>query len=152
VSSAEPTYGILGVGAIATAIVRGLCDGVATPPQVVLSPRNAERAATLAASMPTVRIAADNQAVLDESDVVIVCLLPAHVPEVLAEIDFGADHAVVSAVAGVPLNHLARLVAPASDVSRSIPMPALAARATMTPVHPSTPAVTALFDRLGGPW
>jgi pyrroline-5-carboxylate reductase len=150
VSSAEPTYGILGVGAIATAIVRGLCDGVAEPPHVVLSPRNVERAASLAARLPTVRVAAANQAVLDESDVVIICLLPQDAPQVLDELEFGADQAVVSAVAGLPLSQLAELVAPAADVARSIPMPAVATRAAMTPVHPSTPAVTALFDRLGG--
>jgi pyrroline-5-carboxylate reductase len=39
------TYGIIGVGAIGAAIVTGLCDGVQDAPQIVLSPRNASRAA-----------------------------------------------------------------------------------------------------------
>jgi pyrroline-5-carboxylate reductase len=54
------TYGVLGVGSIAAAIVTGLCDGVADPPDVVLSPRNADRAADLAARLPSVRVATDN--------------------------------------------------------------------------------------------
>jgi pyrroline-5-carboxylate reductase len=150
VSSTEPSYGILGVGAIAAAIVTGLCEGVAEPPPVVLSPRNAERAASLAASLPSVRVATGNQAVVDASDVVVVCLLPADAAEVLAGLDFRADQAVVSAVAGLPVAHLAELVAPAAEVARSIPLPAVATRASVTPVHPATPAVTGLFDRLGG--
>lgn len=149
-SSTEATYGILGVGAIATAIVTGLCEGVTAPPPVVLSPRNAERAASLAASLPSVRVATGNQAVVDASDVVVVCLLPADAADVLAGLNFRADQAVVSAVAGLPVAHLAELVAPAHDVARSIPLPDVATRESMTPVHPATPAVTGLFDRLGG--
>ena len=144
------TYGVLGVGSIATAIVTGLCDGVVGPPEVVLSPRNAERGAQLAARLPTVRVAADNQRVVDDSDVVVVCLPPAHAAEVLAELSFRADHAVVSAVAGLSVAHLAGLVTPATDIARSIPLPAVATRGSVTPVHPATPAATGLYDPLGG--
>ena len=72
------SYGVLGVGSIATAIVIRLCDGVVEPPEIVLSPRNAERAADLAAQLPSVRVATDNQQVVDGCDVVVVCLLPIH--------------------------------------------------------------------------
>lgn len=149
-SSTEPTYGILGVGAIATAIVRGPCEGVAEAPSVVLSPRNAERAAGLAAGLRSVRVASGNQAVVDASDVVIICLLPVDAADALAELDFRADQAVVSAVAGLPVVQLAELVAPATDVARSIPLPAVATRDSITPVHPATSAAIELFGRLGG--
>ncbi|MFC7494986.1 MULTISPECIES: NAD(P)-binding domain-containing protein [unclassified Nocardioides] len=144
------TYGVLGVGSIAAAIVTGMCDGVADPPAVVLSPRNAERAAELAARLSSVRVAADNQAVVDESDVVVVCLRPDAAAEALAGLGFRDGQAVVSAVAGLHVASLAELVAPAADVARSIPLPAVATRGSITPVHPATPAAVALFDRLGG--
>jgi pyrroline-5-carboxylate reductase len=144
------SYGVLGVGSIGTAIVNGLCDGVVEPPTIVLSPRNAERAAELAARLPSVRVAIDNQQVVDDSDVVVVCLLPADAAEVLAGVEFRADHAVVSAVAGLPVAQLVALVAPATDIARSIPLPAVATRASATPVYPATPAATGLYGRLGG--
>jgi len=144
------SYGVLGVGSIATAIVTGLCDGVVEPPEIVLSPRNAERAAELAARLPSVRVAADNQQVVDDSDVVVICLLPAHAAEVLAGVEFRADHAVVSAIAGFPVAQLAGLVAPATDIARSIPLGAVATRKSVTPVYPATQAATGLYDRLGG--
>jgi pyrroline-5-carboxylate reductase len=97
-----------------------------------------------------VRVASGNQAVVEASDVVIVCLLPTDAPDVLAGLDFRADQAVVSAVAGLPVVRLAELVAPATDVARSIPLPAVATRRSITPVHPATSGVTELFDRLGG--
>ena len=144
------TYGVIGVGSIATAIVNGLCQGVPDPPEVVLSPRNAVRAAELAARLPPVRVATDNQQVADDSDVVIICLPPVHAAEVLAGVRFRADHALVSAVAGFPVAQLAAAVTPATNIARSIPLPAVATLGSVTPVHPGTEPATELFDRLGG--
>ena len=66
-AATSTTYGVLGVGALASAIVTGLCDGVEDPPDVLLSPRNSATASGLAARFPTVTVAADNQGVVDGS-------------------------------------------------------------------------------------
>lgn len=142
-------YGVLGVGSLASFIVTGLCDGVDDPPPILLSPRNAETAAALAARFPTVTVAADNQAVLDGSDVVMICLRRAHA-DVLSTLRWRPDHAAVSAVAGLPVARLGEMVAPAGEVSRAVAMPAVAQRSSVTPVHPPLPGVTGLFERLGG--
>jgi pyrroline-5-carboxylate reductase len=142
-------YGLLGVGAIGAAIVTGLCENVDDAPQVLLSPRNAGTAAGLTQRFATVDVAADNQAVVDGAPVVIVCVRPQVAPTVLAELRFPADRVVISAMAGVPVTTLQRLVAPATDVARVIPLPSVARRDGITPVHPPNAAATALFDRLG---
>ena len=144
------TYGVIGVGSIAAAMVVGWCDGVSDAPDVVLSPRNAERSTELAARFDSVRVAPDNQAVVDDSDVVVVCLLPGNAVEVLSGLRFRPGQAVVSAVAGVDVARLREVVAPASEVARSIPLPAVATRESVTPVHPAGVAVEELFARLGG--
>jgi pyrroline-5-carboxylate reductase len=77
-------YGVLGVGAIGAAIVTGLCEDVDDAPRMLLSPRNAEIAAGLAQRFATVDVAADNQAVVDGSPVVIVCVRPQVAQTVLA--------------------------------------------------------------------
>jgi pyrroline-5-carboxylate reductase len=145
----QADYGVLGVGALASAIVTGLCEGVADPPTVVLSPRNVEASARLAARYPSVSVAADNQAVLDAADVVIVCLRRAHA-ELLGDLTWRPQHVVVGSIAGVPLTRLAELVAPAGEVARAVPMPAVATRSSRTPVHPPLPRVLEVFERLGG--
>jgi pyrroline-5-carboxylate reductase len=142
-------YGVLGVGAIGAAIVTGLCENVDDPPKVLLSPRNAEIAAGLAQRCATVDVAADNQAVVDGAGVVVLCVRPQVAQTVLAELRFPADRVVISAMAGVPVTALQRLVAPATDVARVIPLPSVARREGITPVHPPNAAATALFDRLG---
>lgn len=142
-------YGVLGAGAIGAAIVTGLCENVDDPPEVLLSPRNAEIAAGLAHRFASVDVAADNQAVVDGADVVIVCVRPQAAETVLAELRFPADRVVISAMAGVHVRQLRRLVAPATQVARVIPLPSVARRDGITPIHPPTAAATALFDRLG---
>lgn len=143
------TYGVLGVGAIGAAIVTGLCENVDEAPEVLLSPRNAEIAAGLAQRFATVAVAADNQAVVDGAEVVLVCVRPQVAQAVLSELRFPADRVVISAMAGVQVKTLQRLVAPATDVARVIPLPSVARRDGITPIHPPNAAAAALFDRLG---
>lgn len=143
------TYGVLGVGSIAEAIVTGVCSTDAAP-DVVLSPRSAQRSARLAERFPSVRVADHNQAVVDAADVVVLCLLPELADEVLSGLSFRSGQAVVSAMAGVSMVRLADLVAPAAEIARSVPVPAVASRASVTPVHPGTTSATGLYDRLGG--
>ena len=142
-------YGVLGVGALGAAIVTGLCENVDDAPTVLLSPRNAETATGLARRFASVDVAADNQALVDAAAVVIVCVRPQVAGPVLAELRFPADRVVISAMAGVPVKVLQRLVAPATDVARVIPLPSVARREGLTPVHPPNAAASALFDRLG---
>jgi pyrroline-5-carboxylate reductase len=141
-------YGVLGVGAIGAAIVTGLCEGTDAP-SVLLSPRNAEIAAGLARRFPTVDVAADNQALVDGAEVVIVCVRPQVAQTVLADLRFPADRVVVSAIAGVSIDVLRQLVAPATDIARVIPLPSVARREGITPIHPPNAAATELFERLG---
>jgi pyrroline-5-carboxylate reductase len=142
------TYGVLGVGALASAIVTGLCRDVDDPPRILLSPRGAATSAALADRFATVEVAGDNAAVVDGSEVVIVCLRNADAG-LLGDLDWRADHVVISAVAGVGMPRLTQLVAPATKVCRSVPMPPVADRAGLTSVHPPLEEARELFDRLG---
>jgi pyrroline-5-carboxylate reductase len=146
--TSTPTYGVLGVGAIARAIVTGLCVAVDEPPTIVLSPRGAVVSAELSGRFATVSVAADNQAVVDGSEVVLVCLRKADAA-LLGDLTWREDQVVVSAVAGVGMPELMTLVAPAARGCRSVPMPPVAERAGLTAVHPPLAEARQLFDRLG---
>ena len=106
------SYGIIGVGAIGAAIVTGLCDGVQDAPPIVLSPRNAGRAAQLASRFRTVRIAQSNQEVIDGSSVLLLCIRPQEARSVLPGLKFSGQQAVVSMMAGISIETLRQLVAP----------------------------------------
>jgi pyrroline-5-carboxylate reductase len=142
--------GIVGVGAIAEAIVVGLCEPPAAPPSIVLSPRNPARAGALADRFPSVRVAADNQAAVSDAELVLVCVRPQDAAAALSGLTFPPDTAVISVMAGVSLEEVGRLVAPAPVLARAVPLPAVARRRGLTAVFPGHPRALDLFDPLGG--
>ena len=115
----------------------------------MLSPRNAETSAALAARYASVTVAADNQAVLDADRPGLRHSPGAHA-DVLGELTWRPEQVVVSGTGGLPLDRLRGLVAPADRVARAVPMPAVATRSSRTPVHPPLASVVEVFEGLGG--
>lgn len=138
------------MGAIAEAIVTGLCEGADTAPSIHLAPRSAVRANRLAARYPSVDVVDGNRAVVEGADLVLVCVRPQDAHAALAELAFGARKKVISVMAGVKLDALRPLVAPAEVIARAIPLPAVATRAGLTAIHPGHELARAIFDPLGG--
>ncbi|MGW2232020.1 NAD(P)-binding domain-containing protein [Streptomyces formicae] len=143
------SIGIIGVGELGRAVVEGLSDGVEDAPEIHLSPRGARTAAELARRYPNARVCADNQDVVDRSRLVIIAVRPQD-RAALAGLRIDADKIVVSAVAGVAIDELRRTLGTDAPVVRTIPLPTVRERRSVTVTCPSHPAVDALFDRLGG--
>ncbi len=141
--------GFVGTGAITSAIVTGLNAAGIGGDAILVSPRNAETAASLAAKFPSVQVATSNQAVLDGSDVVMLAVRPQVAAEVLSELRFRADHHVISLMAITPLDQVRAMVAPARMVTRAIPLPLVADLCGPTPIFPPDHMAAGIFNRIG---
>lgn len=141
--------GFIGTGALTSAIVTGLksVPGAAVP--VLLSPRNEEIAASLASRYPDVRVASDNQAVLDNCDTIMLAVRPQVAHDVLQELRFRPDHRVVSLIATLSREEIAALIAPAEQVTKALPMPMIAHRQGSTIICPPDRSMATFFGRLG---
>lgn len=139
--------GFIGTGTITAHIVRGLKGAARADWPVTLSPRSADVAAALA-HLPGVTVAADNQAVIDAADVVVLAVRPQVAAEVLGGLRFPSERPVISLIAGLSLGDLAALTG-ARDICRAIPLPSVEARACVTPVFPPRPQAMQLFAALG---
>ncbi|GHE35575.1 pyrroline-5-carboxylate reductase [Streptomyces longispororuber] len=142
--------GIIGVGEIGRALVAGLCDGSGPSPEVFLSPRGARTAAELAGRHKNVRVCADNQEVVDRSELVVIAVRRQDRHAALSGLRVGGDKTVVNVMAGVGNDELRRTLDTAAPLVRAIPLPAVRERRSVTVVYPSHPEVDALFTRLGG--
>jgi pyrroline-5-carboxylate reductase len=142
--------GIVGVGAIAEAIITGLCEGEDTKTSVHLSPRGAERASRLAARYPSVDVADSSQAAVERADVVLLSVRPQDAHAALSGLTFGAEQVIISVMAGITSRALHALVGPAGVIVRAIPLPAVARRAGLTAIHPRNQEARAIFEPLGG--
>jgi pyrroline-5-carboxylate reductase len=141
--------GFIGTGALTAAIVTGLKSVADGSVSVLLSPRSEEISASLAARYSDVRVAADNQAVLDGSDTIMLAVRPQVAHEVLRQLRFRRDHRVVSLIATLSREEIATLTAPAEQVTKALPMPMIALRQGPIIICPPDSGVAELFGRLG---
>lgn len=139
--------GVIGVGSIASAIVSGLCSG-GGPQDILLSPRNPQKAASLAASFPGVRVAESNEAVAREFSVVLLCLRPSDAG-LLRGLPFGKEASIISVMAGISIAELRELIGPVRSIARAIPLTSVAGRRGVTPVYPFIEPARSLFAQLG---
>jgi pyrroline-5-carboxylate reductase len=142
--------GIIGVGEIGRAIVMGLCDGDDKSPEVFLSPRGARTAAELSERYEGVQVCADNQMVVDRSELVIIAVRRHDRHDALAGVRVDDDKIVVNVMAGVSNDDLRQTLATDAPLVRAIPLPAIRERRSLTVTHPSHPLVDPLFEHLGG--
>ena len=132
--------GFVGTGAITAAMVEGLSGGPLRDWPILLSPRNARVAADLAARFAQVRVAVDNQAVVDGADLVFIAVRPQVAEAVLAGLRFRAGQRIVSLVAALSVDRVTALTGGMAPVVRAIPLPFVAARTGVTPIHPADAA------------
>lgn len=139
--------GFVGTGVITAHIVRGLKASPLVDWPALVSPRSAATAKALA-QLPGVSVAASNQAVVDGADVLVLAVRPQVAAEVLGELRFHQNRPIISLMAGVSLEDLARWTG-AGDICRAIPLPSVEVRRCVTPVYPPQPVAMQVFDALG---
>lgn len=141
--------GVIGTGTIATALVTGFCQGEDLEHRIHLSPRNARRAAELAARFPNVTVARSNQEVIDRSEWVVVAVLPQVGEQVLRPLSFRADHRVINVMAGRTLPEIASWIGPTRTLVHLVPISFVARRIGPLAMYPYDPAAEALLTPLG---
>lgn len=141
--------GFVGTGAISEAVVIGLCGLDNPPEEIIVSPRNAARAKMLAGRFSQVRIAGDNQGVVDGCDTVCLAVRPDVAEEIVGGLKFRAGQQIISIVAIVSLARWAQIVAPATDIVRMVPLPPIANHRGPIAMCPPNDKVAAVFGQMG---
>lgn len=141
--------GFIGTGTITAAIVRGLKGSGLRDWPVVLSPRSTALSAELASSLAGVTVAADNQQVIDQSDVVFLAIRPQDAEAVVRPLRFRPDQRIISLVAALDIDTIQRWTG-VSAVARAIPLTFVETRAGVTPIMPPDATAAEIFQALGG--
>ncbi len=142
--------GIIGVGEIGRALVEGLRDPGGPTPEVFLSPRGTRTCAELSERYDGVHVCADNQQVVDRSELVIVAVRRQDRHEALDGLRVDGSKVVVNVMAGVANDELRSMLATDATLVRAIPLPSVRERRSVTVTYPSHPAVDTFFEQLGG--
>lgn len=144
------SVGFIGVGVIASAMSQGLAAALGDKVALNLSPRGADNAAALAAALPQARVMESNQAVVDQSDIVCLTVLPAMGERVVTPLRFASQQRVVSLMAGTPLASVARWVGQeVLSLHRMVALPFCARGTGPVAVYPGDSALEPVFSGLG---
>jgi pyrroline-5-carboxylate reductase len=142
--------GFIGTGRITMALVEAFCT-TADPPSIILvSPRNAERAAQLAARFREVTVARDNQTVVDGTDCIFLALRPPMV-SALGELRFRPEHQIISLIPTRPFTQISVFVEPARQLAWALPLPSVARHVGPVAIYPGASFAVDLLARVGTP-
>ena len=115
--------GFIGTGIITTSVVTGFCESGMENLQIVVSPRNKERAQMLQEKYPEiVSIAADNQEVVDRSDWVFAALLPKAAEEILKPLHIGPEKKFINLVATLSLKRIEEMFGQREILADVVPL------------------------------
>lgn len=141
--------GFLGTGEISSAMVTGWSSCGIEFRSMTVSPRNLQIATNLAGRFSGVSVASSNQDVLDSCDTVVIAVRPPIARSVLSELHFRPDHRVISVVSALCLQSLSELTAPATRITRAVPLPSTDKRIGPTAIYPPNRFVEDLFAAIG---
>lgn len=140
--------GVIGVGTISTNVIEAM-QKLNTSHTFYLSPRSNQRAKDLASKYKNCIQVNSNQGVVDNSDIVIVSVLPKQVDEVLTELTFRPDQIITSFIAGRPPSEISKLTVPATKVAQLIPLPPIELHKGPLLICPGIPELIETFSGLG---
>jgi pyrroline-5-carboxylate reductase len=149
---------VLGAGKMGGILLQGFLEQKLFPPENIRATvRHAERARSFAVESP-VPVTTDNLAAVRQSDVVLLCVKPQAVREVLEEVrpELGPGKLVISVAASVPIASIEKLAGAQVPVIRAMPNTPSVVRCGMTALARGTFAGEAhletartLFDSVG---
>lgn len=143
------SVGIVGVGHLATAVVTGLCRCDEPPERIVLSPRNAQLSADLAAEYDPVEVAPGNQEVVDGADVVLLALRAQDARAAVADVEMREGQAAISLMAPVADDWLPGELAPGRLAARVLILPSVERGEGPIAIHPRSEEAEEIFGPLG---
>lgn len=149
----ECVLGFLGCGKISSAMVKGFCGAKSdcSPIKIIISPRSADKAEALKNEFPDkVHIAACNEDVVANSDVVFIGLLPGVAREILPTMPFRDNQLVFSMMAAVNYEEVLLLSKRQSyNTVKCVPLPSAANRSGPIIFHPPNDAASQILGIVG---
>jgi len=141
--------GFVGVGTMASAIVRALISYGSRDMQIFLSPRSAERTKKLAAASENVHVAASNQEVLDNADWIVLGVTPQVAEEVLPSLKFSGNHHLITLISPVSLSRIKEMIPANIEVNKVVPLPFIEHGKGPILLYPDNKKINSLFSDLG---
>ena len=141
--------GFIGTGNITSDVINGIFRSDLKFKQIIISPRNQNKAKKLQKKFNKVIIAKNNQEVVNNSDWIFIGVLPMVASRVLPNLIFRKNQTVISFVATLNLSNLKKKINCKVNLVRAIPMPPISLGLGPVVICPPNKKVKKFFNKVG---
>ena len=141
--------GFIGTGNITSDVINGIFRSDLKFKQIIISPRNQNKAKKLQKKFNKVIIAKNNQEVVNNSDWIFIGVLPMVASRVLPNLIFRKNQTVISFVATLNLSNLKKKINCKVNLVRAIPMPPISLGLGPVVMCPPNTKVKKFFNKVG---
>ena len=141
--------GFIGTGNITSDVINGIFRSDLKFKQIIISPRNQNKAKKLKEKFKKVIIAKNNQEVVNNSDWIFIGVLPMVASQILPNLIFKKNQTVISFVATLNLSNLKKKINCKVNLVRAIPMPPISLGLGPVVMCPPNTKVKKFFNKVG---
>jgi pyrroline-5-carboxylate reductase len=141
--------GFIGTGKIASSVITGICNSSIIYKNIIISPRNRKIANNLKKRFKKIKIAKNNQEIINNSDWVFLSVTPTVGEKIIKDLKFRSNQKVISFISTITLSQLKKMIKKKVDIVRAIPLPPISLKEGPVPICPPNKKVKAFFDKLG---
>ncbi len=141
--------GFIGTGNISSDVITGICRSNLKFKQIIISPRNKKKAKKLEKEFKKVKIAKNNQEVVNKSDWIFIGVLPKVANQILPNLIFKQNQTIISFVATLNLSKLKKKIKSKVNLVRAIPMPPISLGLGPIVMCPPNTKVKNFFNKVG---
>jgi len=146
---------IIGGGNLGSSIAGGLTESGKNPSEITVTRRQIEKLSGL--KEKGIQVSSDNIQAIEKADIIILCVLPQKVNDVLEEISDSIQphQLVISTVSGISIDEIQKRIKAKVEVIRAMPNTAIAIRESMTCIagknknSDSVNITKSIFEQLG---
>ena len=141
--------GFIGTGKITAAVITGIFKSKLAPINITISPRNKETAKKLKNRFNSIKIAKNNQEVINASDWIFLSVTPNVGKEIIKDLNFKSNQTVISFISTINLAQLKKAIKVKVKLVRAIPLPPIALGKGPVPICPPNKSVRNFFNKIG---
>ena len=140
--------GFIGTGKITSSIIYGIFKSKLKISKIHISPRNKSTANKLSKKFKFVKVAKNNQEIIDNSSLIFLAVTPTVGLKILGKLKFKSNKKIVSFIATISLTNLKKLIKN-KNVIKAIPLPPIEIKKGPIVICPPNKAAKSFFSHLG---
>ena len=141
--------GFIGTGHISKSVINGILGSRLKINKIIISKRNSKISSELKRKSKKIKISADNQDIINQSNWVFLAVTPTIGKIILPQLKFKKGQTIISFISTIKMTELKKYIKVKTKIIRAIPLPPISLRKGPVPIFPPDKQVRNFFNKLG---